>query len=391
MRSVEIHKGVLWVGALDPQLRVFDVIMKAENGTTYNSYLIRGSNRTALVDTVKEKFADELLANLASHIEIETLDYVILNHTEPDHSGALPRLLEKAKNAKVVISKTGEPFLRQLLGRDVQPLRVGNNDSLDLGDRQLKFISAPFLHWPDTMFTYLEDGILFPCDFLGSHYCDDRLYDDAVDDFSHSFRNYFDVIIRPFKQYALQAIQKIESLKIEMIAPSHGPILRSEPKKYVAKYEEWSEPTQKEGKDLIVLYASAYGSTARMAREIAKAANATGVRTSVMDVTAVDVAGLLARIEACDAMAVGSPTINGDAVKPIWDFLSSLATLKLRGKIGAAFGSYAWSGEAPDLILERLKGLKFKVIEPPLKASLIATEQELEKCWELGLKIAESL
>ena len=391
MRSVEIHKGVLWVGALDPQLRVFDVIMKAENGTTYNSYLIRGSNRTALVDTVKEKFADELLANLASHIEIETLDYVILNHTEPDHSGALPRLLEKAKNAKVVISKTGEPFLRQLLGRDVRPLRVGNNDSLDLGDRQLKFISAPFLHWPDTMFTYLEGGILFPCDFLGSHYCDDRLYDDVVDDFSHSFRYYFDVIMRPFKQYALQAIQKIESLKIDMIAPSHGPILRSDPKKYVAKYKEWSEPAQKEGKDLMVLYASAYGSTARMAREIAKAANATGVGTSVMDVTAVDAAGLLARIEDCDAMAVGSPTINGDAVKPVWDFLSSLATLKIRGKIGAAFGSYAWSGEAPDLILERLKGLKFKVIEPPLKASLIATEQELEKCWELGLKIAESL
>jgi len=212
-----------------------------------------------------------------------------------------------------------------------------------------------------------------------------------VDDFSYAFRYYFDGIFRPFKQYALQAIQKIERLKIEMIAPSHGPILRTEPQKYVAKYKEWSDSPHKEGKDLIVFYASAYGNTARMAREIAKAANATGVRAAVMDVTAIHLPELLAQIEAADAIAVGSPTVNGDAVKPVWDLLSSLATLKLRGKLGAAFGSFAWSGEAADLILERLKGLKFKMIEPPLKASLIPTEAELEKCWELGMKIAESL
>lgn len=391
MKPVQIAEGVFWVGALDPQIRVFDIVMKAENGTTYNSYLIKGDQKTALVDTVKEKFTDEFLANLASLVDFEALDYIVSNHTEPDHSGALARLLERAKNTKVVISKTAEQFLRQLLGKDIEPLRVGTGDSLDLGGRQLQFVSAPFLHWPDTMLTYLSDGILFPCDFLGCHYCDDRLYDDLVDDFSYAFRYYFDGIFRPFKQYALQAIQRIQNLEIKMIAASHGPILRSDPWAYVRNYKEWSQLPQKEGKNLLVFYASAYGATARMAREIANGAGSAGIRASLLDATAVDVGQLLPEIEAADGIAVGSPTINGDAVKPVWDLLSSLATLKIRGKVGAAFGSYAWSGEAPGLVTERLKGLKFKVVEPPVRAALIPTEAQLEECREFGLKIAEAL
>jgi len=391
MRPFEISDGVFWVGALDPQLRVFDIIMKADNGTTYNSFLVKGSQKTALVDTVKARFEEDHLANLKSLIDLNALDYIILNHTEPDHSGALPRLLKEAKTAKVVISKTADHFLHQLLGRDIEPIKVGTGDSLDLGGRRLSFISAPFLHWPDTMLTYLSDGILFPCDFLGCHYCDDRMFNDAVDDFSNAFRYYFDGIFRPFKQYALQAIEKIESLPITMIAPSHGPILRSDPWSYVAKYKEWSQLPHAEGKSLLVFYASAYGNTKRMAQEIAKTASATGIKVTTLDVTSLDMSEVLSQVEAADGIAVGSPTINGDAVKPIWDFLSSLATLRVRGKAAAAFGSYAWSGEAPDLIFERLKGLKFKMIEPPLKASLIPSEEQLQKCCELGLKIAEAL
>jgi flavorubredoxin len=391
MKPVEIADRVFWVGALDPQIRVFDILMRADNGTTYNSYLIKGNKKTALIDTVKGKFTAEFLSNVESLVALESLDYVISNHLEADHSGALPQLLEKAKNAKVVISKTAEPFLRQVLGRDAQPLKVGSGDSLDLGGKELQFVSAPFLHWPDTMLTYLTDGILFPCDFLGCHYCDDRLFDNLVGDFSYAFRYYFDVIIRPFKQYALQAIQKIESLKISMIAPSHGPILISDPWANVRKYKDWSQIPQKDGKTMLVFYASAYGATARMAQEIASSATAAGIKVSLLDVATTTITDSLSAIEAADAIVVGSPTINGDAVKPIWDLLSSLATIKVRGKIGAAFGSNAWSGEAPELLAERLKGLKFKVVEPPLKSSLSPTQEELEKCREFGLKIAEAL
>lgn len=394
MQPLEIKPGIYWVGVLNPKMRIFDVIMKTPQGTTYNAYLIKGKEKTAVIDTVKEVFKDEFISNLKEVIHPFQIDYIIINHTEPDHSGALPYLLEETPGATVVISKNAEHLLKNFLNKDVQPLKVGDGDSIDLGERTLNFISAPFLHWPDTMFTFApQDKVLFPCDFLGCHYSDERLYDDLVSNFSYAFKYYFDHIIKPFKQYALVALEKIAPLQIEIIAPSHGPILRHSPQKYLNLYRKWSQQPEKkpEEKTLLIFYASAYGNTAKMAEEIVAGAESTGVKTSLFDLSVIDIPHLIDEIEKADGLIVGSATINGDAIKPVWDLLSSLTTIKVKGKIGAAFGSYGWSGEAPKLIQERLKGLKFKIPEEALRAIFVPTAEELAKCREFGKKIALAL
>lgn len=394
MLPVKISEGVHWVGALDPQLRIFDIIMKADHGTTYNAYLITGGEKIAVVDTVKAPFYDEYMENIRSLVDPADIAYVIVNHTEPDHSGSLGRLLEDAPNARVVCDRQCKNFVNNILNRDVDPMLVKDGDTLDLGKGvELSFVHAPFLHWPDTMFTYLAgDGILFPCDFLGAHYCDDRLFDDHIDDYHYSFEYYYLVIFRPFKKYVLEAIDKIKDLEIKVICPSHGPVLRADPRACVEKYREWSSvPVPGDQKSLLVFYASAYGNTAMLAEKIAEGARAEGAKAMVMDAAATELGVMIDRIEAADGIAVGSATINADAVEPVWYLLSHLATLNLKGKVGAAFGSFGWSGEAPKLISERLKGLKFKVDEEPFRVNLVPTEQDLDAAEEFGRSIARSL
>ena len=394
MLPVRISEGVHWVGALDPQLRVFDIIMKADHGTTYNAYLITGGDKIAVVDTVKAPFYEDFLENIRSLVDPRDISYVVVNHTEPDHSGSLARFLEDAPNARVVCDRQCRNFVRNILNRDVDPLLVQDGDTLDLGGgAELRFVHAPFLHWPDTMFTYYrKDGVLFTCDFLGAHYCDDRIFDDLVNDYSHAFKYYYMVIFRPFKKFVLEAIDKIKDLDIKIVATSHGPVLREDPWACVEKYRAWSSVPEPSGeKSLLVFYASAYGNTAALAEKIADGARSGGARVAVMDAAATELGLMVDRIEAADGIAVGSATINGDAVEPVWYLLSHLATLNLKGKVGASFGSYGWSGEAPKLIAERLKGLKFRVEEEPLRVNLVPTAEDLAEAEEFGRRLALSL
>jgi NADH oxidase (H2O-forming) len=393
MRPVELKEGVWWTGVLNPQLRVFDIIMLADHGTTYNSYLVKGSSKTAVIDTNKGSFSGEYLDMLRELTPLDKIDYIVVNHTEPDHSGSLGALLEAAPQARVVCGKNCVRFVANILNRDVDPMVVGDGDTLDLGGKTLQFIQAPFLHWPDTIFTYLrEDKVLFPCDFLGAHFCDDRIFDDLMDDYSHAFEYYYLVIFRPFKQYVLEAIDKIKDLPIEMIGPSHGPVLRSDPWKLVELYRQWSStPAPGAEANLLVLYASAYGNTAMLAEKIAEGIRAAGVKVRVADVAGTELGMMIDLIEAADGMAVGSCTINGDAVEPVWNLLSHLATLKLRGKLGASFGSYGWSGEAPKLIQDRLSGLKFKTPLEPYRVNLVPTQEDLAGAVAFGKEFAASL
>jgi flavorubredoxin len=394
MLPVKIADGVHWVGVLDTQLRVFDIIMKADHGTTYNAYLVSGGDKIAVIDTVKAPFYGEYIDNIRTLVDPKDIAYVVVNHTEPDHSGSLARMLEDAPNARVVCDRQCKNFVKNILNRDVDPILVQDGDALDLGKGvELSFVHAPFLHWPDTMFTYLKsEKALFPCDFLGAHYCDDRLFDDLMDDYHYAFEYYYMVIFRPFKKYVLEAIEKIKGLDIEFICPSHGPVLRSDPWSCVEKYREWSSvPGPSDEKSLLVFYASAYGNTAMLAEKIAEGARAEGVKVTVMDAAATELGLMIDRIEAADGIAVGSATINADAVEPVWFLLSHLATLNLKGKIGASFGSFGWSGEAPKLIAERLKGLKFKVEEEPFRVNLVPTEEDLEEAAEYGKRVAKAL
>jgi flavorubredoxin len=400
-RAIEIAPGVHWVGAFDPDLRGFDLILRTANGTSYNAYAVRGDRGVAVIDTVKENFAADFFARLESICDYAEITTVVVNHLEPDHSGALPELLRRAPQAQVCLSIRAPLMLKALLrAADTLPRgfrTVTTGDSVELGGRTLGFIHTPYLHWPDTQCTYLgELGILFSGDVFGCHFCDPRLFNDKVGDFRFSFEYYYAHIMRPFRAHVARALDIIELLDLSIVAPAHGPVLRHGPREYVARYRELASArlTNEAGgeKTLLVFYLSAYGNTRRMAEAVKDGAEtAQGVRVSLYDLEGVEASSFIDLIEEADGCAIGSPTINGDGVKPVWDLLSSLTAIAVAGKLGAAFGSYGWSGEAVEMIEHRLRGLRFDVPIPGLKLKLTPTETELESCRALGRRLAEAL
>ncbi len=400
-RAVELAPGVHWVGALDPHLRNFDIILKTANGTSYNSYVVRGETGVAVIDTVKEEFADTFFARLESVARYDEITVIVLNHLEPDHSGALPELLKRAPQAKVYLSSRAQMMLKALLKpsgeKPPEYIPVTTDDEVDLGGRTLRFLHTPYLHWPDTQCTYLvEEGFLFSGDVFGCHFCDARLFNDRVGDFRFSFEYYYAHIMRPFREYVLDAVALIEPLAIRLIAPAHGPILRHQPRDYLHRYRELATPRlfneARSEKTLVVFYISAYGNTRRMAEALAAGAETiSGVRVSLYDLEGGESGIFTDLIEEADGLAFGSPTINADAVKPIWDVLSSLTTVNVKGKLGAAFGSYGWSGEAVRLIEDRLRGLKLRVPLEGLRIKLVPDAGELEQCRNLGEQLARHL
>ncbi len=400
-QAVELAPGVHWVGVLDPHLRSFDIILKTANGTTYNSYVVRGEHGVAVIDTVKESFADEFFLRLESVARYDEITTIVLNHLEPDHSGALPELLRRAPQAKVYLSSRAQMMLKALLKpsgeKPPEYIPVTTDDTVDLGGRTLRFLHTPYLHWPDTQCTFLvEEGMLFSGDVFGCHFCDARLFNDAVGDFRFSFEYYYAHIMRPFRENVLDALALIEPLDLRLIAPAHGPILRHGPRDYVQRYRELAMPRlfneARSEKTLVVFYISAYGNTRRMAESLAAGAESiAGVRVSLYDLEGGESGIFTDLIEEADGLAFGSPTINADAVKPIWDVLSSLTTVNVKGKLGAAFGSYGWSGEAVRLIEDRLRGLKLRVPVEGLRIKLVPDAGELAQCQALGEKLARQL
>ena len=400
-KPVEIARDIHWIGAFDPDLRVFDLILKTANGTTYNAYVVRGSEGVAIIDTVKEEFSDAFFERLEQVVAYEDITAVILNHLEPDHVGAAPELMRRAPQAQIYVSNRGLKLLNATLKDELEHYAYTltcDGDQVSLGDRTLTFVHTPYLHWPETKCTWIEaEKILFSCDVFGSHFCDERLYNDLVGDFRFSFEYYFKHIMRPFKRFVLEAMDKIEPLAPALIAPSHGPILRDNPMDYVLSYRSLSAsrlPNELEGTDksLLIFYMSAYGATADMARSVYEGASAVGgVRVSLYDLQGGETEPFVDLIEEADCLVFGSPTINGDAVKPVWDVLASLISIDTKGKMGGAFGSYGWSGEAVPMIEDRLRGLKMRVPEKGVRIKFHPTERELEDCSAFGRSIAESL
>ncbi|MBK1701244.1 FprA family A-type flavoprotein [Thiococcus pfennigii] len=396
--AVAIAPGVHWIGALDPALRTFDIILRTEQGTTYNAYLVRGRDGVAVIDTVKAEFAEEFFARLESVADYGEIRAIVLNHLEPDHSGALPELLRRAPQATLYISARAPAILNGLLKsvvpRPKPPLvTVKTGDSLSLGERKLRFLLTPFVHWPDTQCTYLADeGVLFCGDLFGCHLCDGRLFDDRIGEFWPAIDYYYAHIMRPFAHQVREALAEILPLEPRVLAPTHGPILRERPRRYLEHYQALARRPANGPPRLAIFYISAYGNTAQMAEAIAAGAGeADGVQVSTHDIETGETAAFLDLIEGADAVAFGSPTINGDAVKPIWDLLSSLATIDVKGKRAGAFGSYGWSGEAIWLIEERLRGLKMQLPVPGLRIKLIPSTEEIAACHAFGRQLADSL
>ncbi|AZB65940.1 FprA family A-type flavoprotein [Cereibacter sphaeroides] len=395
---VEIVPGVHWIGAFDPGLRSFDTLMKTANGTSYNAYTVRGAAGVAVIDTVHADHADTFFARLEAVARYDEITQIVLNHLEPDHSGALPELLRRAPQAEIRLSPRGLPILRALLRDAFETARilpVTTGAETDLGGRRLRFLTTPNVHWPDTQCTYLvEDGILFTCDLLGSHYCDERLFDDLVGDFRFAMDHYFDRLMRPFRSFVTQALDLIEPLELSVIAPSHGPVLRTDPRAYLRQYRRLAGPRSAPGPDrtLAILYISAHGATARLAQAIRDgAAGEPGVRVSLFDLEGGELHPFLDLIEEVDGIALGTPTINGDAVRAIWELLAMLVDIETRGKLGAAFGSYGWSGEAVRQVEARLQGLKMRLPEPGLKVKLEPTDEDLQEARAFGRRLAAHL
>jgi len=397
--AVEIAPNVHWIGALDPQLREFDIILKTANGTTYNAYCVRGTDGVAIIDTVKASHAEEFFRRLEQVARYDEITTIVLNHLEPDHSGSLPELMRRAPQAKLYISGKAQLMLKALVkSEDLLFNIVKTGDSVSLGGRTLRFFNTPFLHWPDTQCTLVEElGVLFSGDVFGCHFCDVRLFNDKVGDFRFSFEYYYQHIMRPFREHVLDALQLLEPLPLKLIAPAHGPILRDAPKSYMQRYRQLAAPLLNNEvgagtKSLLVFYISSYGNTAQMAHAVAEGAETQpNVRVSLYDLQGGGDLPFVDLIEEADGLAFGSPTINGDAVKPVWDVLSSLAVIKVSDKLGAAFGSYGWSGEAINMIEDRLRGLKLRVPIKGVRARLIPTEAELEQCRDLGKQLAQHL
>lgn len=384
LRAMPIIKDLSWVGVLDASLRVFDIFIPASQGSSYNSYLLRGSEKNAIIEGVHGRFTEQFLEKIQSEMPLDKIDYLIVNHTEPDHSGAIARLLEAAPQIEIVASRGAATFLRAQLNREANCRIVSEGDTLSLGDKTLRFMMVPFWHWPDTMFTYWEEEkILFPCDGFGSHFADERMFNDIADDFWMEFSSYYDHIMRPFADKILAGCEKVRALELQMICPSHGPILRSDIWRYVDAYEEWSRKALLKPQSAAVIYTSAYGNTRRLAEAVAEGVRNSGGTVKLLDAAAISLHDAQAELESVQVIFFGSPTINGDAVLPIWNAISATPLLAGRGKMSAAcFGSYGWSGEACGQMIERLKGLRYNVNPVPFKVNFVPTGEDLQKASE---------
>ncbi|MEJ2470484.1 MAG: FprA family A-type flavoprotein [Desulfuromonadales bacterium] len=389
----QVTDNVFWVGVRHPDLKIFDELFPTHNGTTYNAYLVRGEEKTALIDTVKAPFTEEFLDKVEECVGLENIDLVVISHTEPDHSGALGRLLEKRPDLPVYCSRPSLNFLSQLLNRPFNGHAVSDGEEVDLGGRTLRFVLAPYLHWPDTIFTYLvEDQVLFPCDAFGAHYCASKLFDDEILDFSKDFYFYFDCIMRPFKDKVREAVGKVEKLDLKMICPSHGPIRRRDPDAVVSSYKRLSAPPPELPKPrALMLTLSSHGNTHTMAAAMREELEAKNFEVTVMRMCEMRDGDLRDELELADLVLVGSSTINRDAPPQVWHALSLFSLVTPKAKVAGAFGSFGWSGEAVKFIEERLKELRFKLPVPGLTLRFVPTEENLRECREFANQLADQV
>lgn len=393
-KILEVKPSVKWVGVLDYDIVTFDVVMNTDYGSTYNSYFI-DADKKVIIDTTKETFWETYEKKVRAVTEPTDIDYIILNHTEPDHSGNLANLLNMAPKAKVVATASAIKYLHDLFEFDFESIVVKDGDTLDLGNKTLRFISAPNLHWPDTMYTYLEeDKILFSCDSFGCHFADARMFDSEVDDFSVAFRYYFDVIIKPFSRFMLNALEKIDPLEIDTICTGHGPILRENMKQMVELTRLWSQKfvLQPQKNKVFIPFVSAYKNTGRIAEEIARGIHSEGnTEVELMNIEHVSLGELEIKMIQSNAVIVGSPTINQNILLPIYKLFSVINPYRDHHKLAGAFGSYGWSGENRKLLELNLKALKFNYFGDGLFIKFSLSEEEKAQAFEYGLNFATEL
>lgn len=400
MKTLQLADGLWWNGVLDPNLRVFDIVMHTEFGTTYNSYILKGSEKTALFEANKLKFWDDYRETLRAVTDIRSIDYIVMNHTEPDHAGTVEKILELNPRAVVVGTSTAISFLREIVNHDFNSRAVKDGDTLSLGGKTLRFMILPQLHWPDTMYTYVEeDGILFTCDSFGSHYNHEGILRSTVTDtegYLRATKYYFDNIIGPFRHpYMNDALERIKDLKLNMICTGHGPVHDSHIDEIIALYRDWcAVPPKREKKLVVIPFVNAYGYTGQLAERIgAGITDACGGKAEVRfhDMVTADFEAVAAELAEADAFLLGTPTIIGEALAPIWNLTLSLFPPVHGGKLASAFGSYGWSGEGVPHIIERLRQLRMIVPDEGFRVRLKPSEIQLLDAYEYGYNFGAKL
>ncbi len=393
MKPVEIAKGVYDVGVMDWNIRDFHGY-STHLGTSYNAFLIVDET-VALVDTVKAEFADELLGNIARIVDPKRIDCVVSNHTEMDHSGGLPRVMHRIGEDKpIYVSKMGAKNHVRHFPQKWHYRPVGSGDELSLGSRTLTFLETRMLHWPDSMFSYLkEDKILFSSDAFGQHYAGQEKFDDVVGDaiMPHA-KKYFANILLLYSPLILKLVDQVTEmgLPIEMICPDHGVIWRKDPSRIINAYVSWAKQETVANK-AVVIYDTMWHSTEAMADAIADGIHEAGGIARPMKLREWHRSDIMTEVLDARAVIVGSPTLNNGLFPTVADMLTYMKGLKPKNKIGAAFGSYGWSGESVKLVAEALEGMGFEMPEDGLKIQYVPDGDAIERCVELGRRIGQRM
>jgi flavorubredoxin len=392
MVKVSLAEGINWVGVVDWNIRDFHGYI-TRRGSTYNAYLIQ-DEKTALVDTVKHAFSNELLQNICEIVDPEKIDFIIINHVEMDHSSSLPIIAKQAKNAKIIASERGKDAIIEHYGADFNIQTVKTGDELKLGKRTLRFVEAPMLHWPDSMFTYVvEDKILMPNDAFGQHLASSERFDDEVDPhvLMEEAKTYYANILMLLGGPITRKIQEVVQMgiPIAMIAPSHGIIWRSNPSKIIQAYLDWS--AGKSANKVVIVYDTMWGSTDKMARAIAEGATSQGATVKLLKMRASDLTEAMTEILDAKAVLVGSPTLNNGMFPTLGSFLTYAMGLKPKDKLWGFFGSYGWGGGAVRAMKEMAQKAGFQVYEPSVEVKYIPEQEDLKKCFEFGQQIAAKI
>jgi flavorubredoxin len=385
---MKIAENVYWVGIRDWNRRIFDALIPLPKGTTYNAYLIIGRNGKALIDTVNPGFEKDLEDKIRNLVNPEEIDYIVMNHAEPDHAGAIPHMMRIASKAKLITTAMGAKMAQVYYHTPQERIRiVADNDVISLGDKSLRFIEAPMLHWPETMFTYLEeDGILFSCDFFGAHVAGGA-YSDEVEDLLVHAQRYWGEIMMPFRTLAQKALEKIASLNIKTIAPSHGPIHRK-PEPILGAYRRWA--TGETRPKATIAYVSMWGSTDAMVKQMAETLASEGIELAFHNLPVTDVGDLAKDLVDSRAVVLGAPTVLGGA-HPLAVYAAYLfKALRPPTKFAVILSSYGWGGGAVRQIQEVLKDFKFKDVDV-LEVNGPPTEEIMRQIAEMGKSLADKI
>lgn len=392
---MKIADNVYYVGVSNPTLRVFDIIMCTEYGTTYNSYLVKGADKTALIDGAHKGFEANFQENVEAITDFANIDYMVVNHTEPDHSGAIRLVIEK--NPDIVVYGTAACLknLDNIVRLPFNRVAVKDGDTLELGGKTLTFCVSPNIHWPDTMMTYLaEDKILFSCDFLGAHFAEPTMYVHKAykkELYEKEFKVYYDAIMGPFAKFVIRALDRIKDLDIALVCPSHGPmIMGGDIQVTMDTYRKWATPEEKTDKTVAIYYVSAYGYTRQMCQYLAEKLEAKGLVVSAFDVIKTDAADIAAHLED-DCLVFGSPTLNRAALKPVLDVISSIDAVGAAGRPYATLGCFGWSGEACAQLNDRCNSIKMKQVGESVRSQFTPTDEVWAALDTLADQIAETV